>query len=130
MHRRGGSWENTALTKSYRKSQWLWIDSCTRVGGVDPEALVPEAAQEDEAVVCRDDETLGADVNALIQQVRDLASVSAHVTGCNKKQKLYLNLKYRSSKRQASCQGFFLSGSHFDASPLQLQCEEDLWANT
>lgn len=41
----------------------------TRVSGVNPEALVPKAAQQDESIVGRDDKTLGADLDALIQQV-------------------------------------------------------------
>lgn len=56
----------------------------TWVSGVHPEALVPEATQEDEAVVSRDDKTLGTDLNALIQQVWDLSSMSAHITGYKK----------------------------------------------
>ena len=67
-----------------------WRRTC--VSGVDPEALVPEATQEDEAVVCGDDKTLGADLNALIQQVWDLSSMSAHVTGYTKKKKRKKNL--------------------------------------
>lgn len=58
----------------------LWLYN-TRVGGVNPEALVPKAAQKDEAVVGGDDETLRADLNALIQQVWDLTTMTAHVTG-------------------------------------------------
>lgn len=55
---------------------------CTRVSGVNPEALVPKAAQQDESIVGRDDKTLGADLNALIQQVWDLTPVTAYVGGC------------------------------------------------
>lgn len=38
----------------------------TCISGVDAEALVPEAAQQDEAVVSRDDETLSVDLDTLI----------------------------------------------------------------
>lgn len=38
----------------------------TRISGVNPETLVPKAAQEDESVVSSDDEALRADLNALI----------------------------------------------------------------
>lgn len=53
----------------------------TWVNGVDPEALVPEATEKDEAVVGCDDETLRADLNALVQQVWDLTTMTTHVTG-------------------------------------------------
>lgn len=56
----------------------------TRVSGINPEALVPKAAQQDESIVGRDDETLRADLDALIQQVWDLAPVAAHVRGCRR----------------------------------------------
>lgn len=57
----------------------------TWVGGVNPEALVPKATQEDEAVISRDDEALRADLDALVQQVGDLTPVIGHVTGCGGK---------------------------------------------
>lgn len=41
----------------------------TCVSRVNPEALVPEATQQDEAVVGSDDKTLRADLDALIQKV-------------------------------------------------------------
>lgn len=59
----------------------------TRVSGINPEALVPKAAQQDESIVGRDDETLRADLDALIQQVGDLAPVAAHVRGCRRERK-------------------------------------------
>lgn len=65
------------LTGAHHKQQLC----NTWVSGVDPEALVPEATQKDEAVVGSDDETLRADLNALIQQVWDLTTMTAHVTG-------------------------------------------------
>lgn len=72
----------TETTQSFgrrgRKVPRLYV---TRVGGINPEALVPKTAQKDEAVVGRDDETLRADLNALIQQVWDLTTMAAHVAG-------------------------------------------------
>lgn len=67
-------------------TQVLCVYVCdTWVGGVNPEALVPEATQEDEAVISCDDETLRADLNALIQEVGNLTPMTAHVIGCRGK---------------------------------------------
>lgn len=71
---------STALMNALLYIRGLGCDR-TRVGGVNPEALVPKAAQEDESIVGRDDEALRADLDALIQQVRDLTAVAAHAGG-------------------------------------------------
>lgn len=51
----------------------------TCVGGVDTETLIPEATNQDEAVIGSDHKALGIDLNALIQEVSNLPSVHASV---------------------------------------------------
>lgn len=73
---------------------------CTRVSGVNPEALVPKAAQQDEPIVGRDDKTLRADLNALIQQVWDLTPVTAYVSGCRGEKESIFKIRYRERKHR------------------------------
>lgn len=50
-----------------RRHRGGWgVVAVTCISGVDTEALVPEATQQDEAVVSRDDKTLSIYLDALI----------------------------------------------------------------
>lgn len=48
---------------------WMWggVAMVTRVGVVDAEALVPEAGDEEEAIIGRDEETVRVHLHTLIQ---------------------------------------------------------------
>lgn len=54
----------------------------TCICGVDPETLIPEATDENVAVVGSDDKALGMHLNALVQEVRYLPPVCPCAAGC------------------------------------------------
>lgn len=54
----------------------------TCICGVDPETLIPEATDENVAVVGSDDEALGVHLDALVQEVCYLPPVCPCAAGC------------------------------------------------
>lgn len=93
---RPGLYRHDVAFYEYQTGLWSWRHEWLRgtsaprsyntwVSRVNPEALVPKAAQKDEAVVGCDGEVLRADLNALIEQVWDLTTMTAHVIGCRGK---------------------------------------------
>ena len=61
--------------------------SRTSFSGVNAKALVPEAADQDVAVVGRDHEAVRVDLDALVHQVCDLTLVHARVVRCRRRNK-------------------------------------------
>lgn len=130
--------------------KWIWLYSSwggcvqcdrTRVSGVNPEALVPKAAQQDESIVSRDDKTLRADLNALIQQVWDLTPVAAYVSGCRREKESIFFLKKKTERSKnigrnskSVIQRFmYIDYLQRTDTPMRLDFSfdwEDLWENT
>lgn len=54
----------------------------TCICGVDPETLIPEATDENVAVVRSDNKALGMHLDALVQEVRYLPPVRPCAAGC------------------------------------------------
>lgn len=61
---------------------WQTLNQLTSFCRVDAEALVPETADQDVAVVGRDHEAVRVDLDALVHQVGDLTLVHARVICC------------------------------------------------
>lgn len=61
---------------------WQTLNQLTSLCRVDAEALVPETADQDVAVVGRDHEAVRVDLDALVHQVGDLTLVHARVVCC------------------------------------------------